>query len=147
MLYSEYISLAKSVCIGVNDETDEAYLMPDYRYILSLANLKLSDVTDFPDATMEVVSENLQLEVKLYNQMRNRTKVLADQAYEFITTAYSMTETQEQNDLIKNVLGYMKEKNQEHEKKIQAAPQEKAEIPENVSNLIQTMNFSKKELR
>ena len=86
MLYSEYITKAKSICITINESNDIAYLLPDYRYILHLAGMDLKDVTDFPDVTMDIVGENLRLEAEAYNKKHENMHLFIDGIENFIAS-------------------------------------------------------------
>ena len=146
MLYSEYISKAKSMCIAIDDVNNVAYLLPDYRYILNLSNLKLSDVTDFSDVTPEIVADNLKAEVTAYNSRHNMVPGIAEWLRETILTTLSPLAIEEQNKLVANIIDYMKANAKPAE-----PVQENNSVPETNSNtgkILQMdsyMNFSKKE--
>lgn len=114
MLYSEYITKAKNACIEIDEQNDTAYLIPDYRYVLSMSELKLEDVTDFEGVNMDIVRENLELEVKAYNARHNLVPALALFAKDFIFTELSPLLVQEQNELFANMIEYMKANNDKH---------------------------------
>ena len=127
MLYSEYISKAKSICIAVNETNNTAYLSPDYRYILHLAGMNLTDVSDFPGVTMDVVGENLKLEAEAYNKRYENVRSFIDNIEEFIASIVVPLQETDQNEIIKLLLEKAQSINEGKNKHT-------AEQEENISN-------------
>lgn len=158
MLYSEYIQKAKAMCLAIDDINNMAYLLPDYRYILHLSGMKLEDVTDFPGVTPEIVAENLKLEADGYNARNNMVPGIAAWLRETILDVLSPIAAQEQDELIKNLVEYMKatadKKEAEakaDEAKAKAADaiakvqeDQKAPVNDKIAELGALINFSKK---
>lgn len=150
MLYSEYISKAKAMCIAIDDVNDISYIVPDYRYLLHLSDLNLEDVTDFPGVNYDIVADNLKMEVEAYNSRHNMIPGLAAWLRETLFQALSPLAVQEQNELITNMIDYMKAKQKEVPQPEQRAAKPNAEPKENnvagkVLQMSEYMNFSKKE--
>lgn len=153
MLYSEYISKAKNMCIAIDDVNNVSYLMPDYRYMLCLSNLNLEDVTDFPGVTYDIVGENLKLEAEAYNARHNMVPGLAEWIRETLMTSISPLAAQQQNELIKNMSAYMEANLKQNEQKKQAAeteehvkeqPVENNGVQGKILQMSEYMNFAKK---
>ena len=160
MLYSEYISKAKAMCIAIDDVNDVSYLIPDYRYLLSLSELNLEDVTDFPGVSYDIVADNLRAEVDAYNTRHNMVPGLAAWIRETLFQALSPIAVQEQNELFSNVIEYMKAKNQEEKTKQEHSSEEQNKASEQKDAVLESkgenvqgkiiqmseyMNFAKKE--
>ena len=112
MLYTEYIAKAKDMCLAIDDVNNVAYLLPDYKYMLTLSDLNLEDVTDYPGVTYDDVSENLKLEAEAYNSRHNLVPAIAAWLREAIVDAIAPIAAQDQNELIKNLIDYMKANNE-----------------------------------
>lgn len=122
----------------VNETNNTAYLSPDYRYILHLAGMNLTDVSDFPGVTMDVVGENLKLEAEAYNKRYENVRSFIDNIEEFIASIVVPLQETDQNEIIKLLL-----------EKAQSISEGKnkhtAEQEENISNknnsIIQMQNY------
>lgn len=146
MLYSEYISKAKNICILINETNNVAYLSPDYRYILYLAGMDLKDVTDFPDATMDIVGENLKLEVEAYNKRHENLHSFVDNLENFIASFVVPLLETDQNEIIdmflKRAQDVMKVSN-EKQTEIDTNSQDKNE---SIVKMQDYINFQKKKI-
>lgn len=152
MLYSEYITKAKSFCILINEENNMAYLIPDYRYILLLSGMKLSDVTDFPDLTMDIVGENLKLEVEAYNIRNDNARVFIDELRSLFTSVLSPLAVNEQNEIVHILLQQMQQQNerQQQNAKTQSKSTKKmpdVQAPNDIVEITNYMNLSKKNVK
>ena len=152
MLYSEYISKAKAMCIAIDDVNDVSYLIPDYRYLLSLSDLNLEDVTDFPGVTYDIVADNLRAEVDAYNTRHNMVPGLAAWIRETLFQALSPIAVQEQNELFANMIEYLKASKQSEKTKKEPSSEDKNEPSEQkpdvqgkIIQMSEYMNFAKKE--
>lgn len=150
MLYSEYITKAKSICIMINDSNNIAYLLPDYRYILHLAGMDLSNVTDFPDVTMDVVGENLKLEVEAYNKKRENVRQFIDVLQSFIGTVIVPIAADEQNSIIQTMMDNLKTAvRQQSQSQLQQPEQQQPATENKDENIVQIakyINFQKKDV-
>lgn len=113
MTYAQFIMQAKDMCLAIDDDNNTCYLLPDYRYLLSLANMKLEEIEDFPEVTWDIVSENLKLEAEAYNATNNYVPYIAAAIKDIMVTQLSTLAVQEQNELFTHVIEYMKAKNKE----------------------------------
>ena len=141
MLYYEYISKAKRLCIAIDDYNNTAYLLPDYRYLLRNAKMDIAQVTDFEGLTEEIVAENLKLEVAAYNVRHNPSPALALFAKEALLEVFSPMQ-QQQNDLIASLLAYIKEKGGLPQ--AQSSTDETDELSSKILQLKENADFSKK---
>ena len=158
MLYSEYIQKAKNMCLAIDDVNNVAYLIPDYRYILHLSGMKIEDITDFPGVTPEIIAENLKLEADGYNARNNMGPGLAAWLRETILDALSPVAAQEQDELFKNLIEYMKTATDKKEAEAKAdeakakaaesiakvQEEQKAPVNDKITEIGAFMNFSKK---
>lgn len=135
MLYTEFMIKVKNLAIAIDDTTNKAYIIPDYRYLMSKADLKTSDVEDFDGLNDDIVSESLKLEVKAYNAMHDAGAYVSNMLKDIIDYAALPLNEEQNNELIKNVLEYVK------------ASQKKQEQKSDIMNKVGTpMSFSKKKI-
>lgn len=145
MLYSEYMDKVKDIALLTNENTGLTYIRPDYEYILDGEEFSLDDVTDFENVSKLVVHNQLLLERDMRNAQTDKTAIVMQWLYDVITTVVEPAIVDEQNQLIKDMLEYRKERNaiDERTKKLdekQQALEEKSKImPMNFG-----MDFSKK---
>jgi len=111
MTYAEFISKAKNICIVIDDEAEVAYLLPDYRYLLHIADMKVEDIDDFPDVSMEVIGENLKLEVEAFNIRAVKKKRIIDAMNDVIDLVLNPIADGTTDTLFKDVIEYIRVKN------------------------------------
>lgn len=144
MLYSEYITKAKSICISISDNNGIAYLLPDYKYILYLAGLNLTDVSDFPNVTMDDVGENLRLEVEAYNKQNENLRPFIERIEELIASIVVPLQTTDQNDIVQYLLSQVNFPANKPDTK-----QQEEQLPNQNNEIIKMqnyINFKKKEI-
>ena len=145
MLYYEYMDKVKELALVTNEKNGLTYIRPDYEYLLETSGLSLDDVTDFEKASGTVVYRQLLLERDMRNAQNNISPVVMQWLYDVISTVVEPAIVEQQNQLIKDMLAYQKEKNaiDERTKALdmqQQALEEKSKIiPMNFG-----MNFAKK---
>ena len=144
MLYSEYISKAKNVCILINETNNMAYLSPDYRYILYLAGMDLKDVTDFPDVTMDIVGENLKLEVEAYNKKNENVRSFIENLETFIASVVIPLQTSDQNEIIEMLLTKAKGLIRDNSTQVQQKNEKSFESSDDIIQMKNYINFQKK---
>lgn len=144
MLYSEYISKAKNICIFVNETNNIAYLSPDYRYILYLSGLDIKDVTDFPDATMDIVGENLKLEVEAYNKKNENIHSFVENLETFIASVVIPLQTSDQNEIIEMLLTKAKGLIRDNSAQVQQKTEKSFESNDDIIQMKNYINFQKK---
>lgn len=145
MLYYEYMDKVKELALVTSEKNGLTYIRPDYEYLLETSGLSLDDVTDFEKASGTVVYRQLLLERDMRNAQNNISPVVMQWLYDVISTVVEPAIVEQQNQLIKDMLAYQKEKNaiDERTKALdmqQQALEEKSKIiPMNFG-----MNFAKK---
>lgn len=147
MLYSEYMDKVKSIALLTNENTGVTYVRPDYEYILAASSeeFSLNDVTDYKGVTGDTVYRQLLLERDMRNAQNDKTPVVMQWLHDVITTVVEPTIVEEQNQLIKDMLEYRKERNAidsrtlELDKKEQMLEEQSKILPMTFG-----MNFSKK---
>lgn len=144
MLYSEYISKAKNICILINETNNMAYLSPDYRYILYLAGMDLKDVTDFPDVTMDIVGENLKLEVEAYNKKNENIRSFVENLETFIASVVIPLQTLDQNEIIEMLLTKAKDLIRDNSTQVQQKTEKSFESSDDIIQMKNYINFQKK---
>lgn len=155
MLYTEYITKAKDMCLAIDDVNNVAYVLPDYKYMLTLSDLNLEDVTDFPGVTYADVGENLKLEAEAYNSRHNLVPAIAAWLREAIVDVVSPMTNEAQNELVKNMIDYMKANAAQNVKKEDVVQKQLSEQPQTSNVQLSTndkiieissyMNFAKKD--
>ena len=91
------------------------------------------------------VKEELDCEVQMRNARQDKWPILGEILYKMLTAEIEPQVIQEQNELLKNVQEYMKEKNKVEEKKVELAEREKkVEEKEKVKEIAKGMSFAKK---
>ena len=145
MLYSEYMDKVKAIALLTNENTGLTYIRPDYEYILNHVNLSLGDVTDFENVSKLVVYNQLLLERDMRNAQTDKTAIVMQWLYDVITTVVEPAIVEEQNQLIKDMLEYRKERNAIDERtKELDQKQQMLEDKNNVLHMNFGMDFSKK---
>lgn len=145
MLYSEYMNKVKEIALITSEKNGLTYIRPDYEYILAASELSLDDVTDFEDVTRNVVHRQLILEKDMRNAQNDISPIVMKWLYDVISTVVEPAIVEQQNELIKDMLAYRKEKNAidtrtlELDKKEQMLEEQSKILPMNFG-----MNFSKK---
>lgn len=152
MLYSEYMHEAMKIAI-VNDEeaTGFSYLDPNYRVWLEDAGYTPDKIED-RQVDWASVAEVMKLEVERRNKLSDKSRFVIDWIFEIISSTIEPTMLQEENELMKNMMDYMK-LNHELQEKEQALQDRKADLDHkeevqetrgNVLQLVPGMNFSKR---
>lgn len=141
--FRDFYKEAKELCVRCNDLNGEYYLEPLYRFVLEDNNLRIGDVTD-RSFTIEELKEMLELEVRRRNAVESRTREVCSWLWDIINSKIDPLVIDEQNDYIKNLSEYFKNKKDaliaEQEKSIAAE-----DIKKNVnSNSPFNINFAKR---
>lgn len=152
MLYSEYMHEAMKIAI-VNDEeaTGFSYLDPNYRVQLEDAGYTPDKIED-RQVDWVYVAEVMKLEVERRNKLSDKSRFVIDWIFEIISSTIEPTMLQEENELMKNMMDYMKLNHELQEKEHALQDREadldhKEEVQEtrgNVLQLVPGMNFSKR---
>lgn len=145
MMYNEFMNVASGKCIEFTENTKQAYLLPDYRYVLRASGFTPDKVEDFEGLTWDEVGESLKLEVQMYNAENNSTLLLANLINDIITTDIAPLAQQEQNELFKNIIEYLKENNAREKFQKVTLGNDKEEQMGQLHQLFPNVNFEKKE--
>lgn len=144
MLYSKYFLEIQKLVITDNDDTGHSYLDPSYKVILIDAGLTPDEVTDYKIDWADV-KEILELEVQRREKEYDNSRNVIDWIYSIITTTIDPAMINEENELMKNMMDYMKLNHELNER--EAEVERKEEIQEqktNIRELVPGMNFSKR---
>jgi hypothetical protein len=135
----------KAIALLTNENTGLTYIRPDYEYILDNEEFSLDDVTDFENVSKLVVHNQLLLERDMRNAQMDKTAIVMQWLYDVITTIVEPAIVEEQNQLIKDMLEYRKERNAIDERtKELDQKQQMLEDKSNVLHMNFGMDFSKK---
>lgn len=113
MLYSEYIDKVKALTLETDDKTGNLYIRPDAGYVLANSGLELSDVYDFPGATMADVYRHLDLECQRDKALRDYVPLISEMFYSMGTQMIDQSATEEENQMLKDLLDYRKMKGEQ----------------------------------
>lgn len=147
MLYAEYMMKVKEACLEQWEENGQWYILPDWKRRLDDLELYPDEdvISDWVNVMWADVKEELDCEVQMRNARQDKWPILGEILYKMLTTEIEPQVIQEQNELLKNVQEYMKEKNKVEEKKVELAEREKkVEEKEKVKEIAKGMSFAKK---
>lgn len=147
MLYAEYMVKVKEICLEQWEENGQWYILPDWKRRLDDLELYPDEdvISDWVNVMWADVKEELDCEVQMRNARQDKWPILGETLYKMLTTEIEPQVIQEQNELLKNVQEYMKEKNKVEEKKVELAEREKkVEEKEKVKEIAKGMSFAKK---
>lgn len=145
MLYSQFMHEAmKLVIIDDDKASGYSYLNPHYRILLQDAELNPENVSD-RKIDWNDVAEVLKLEVERRNKTTDKGRFVVDWVFDVITSAVDPTMISEENDLMKNMMDYMKLNHTLKAREEEVQRKEDAqEQKTNVMALMPGMNFSKR---
>ena len=125
MLYSEFMLKAVNACIYEDEDAEVVYLRPEWRMVLKTEGLDCKNVTDIK-LTMEAVRDHLALEVERRRLYKDKGREVMSWMYNILTGEISPTLQQENNELLQDMIEYMKQKNvmESKEKKIEEKEEE-----------------------
>lgn len=145
MLYHEFMNYASDQCIAFSNNTHLAYVLPDYRYVLREAGFTPDKVEDNEGLTWDEIGESLKLEAEMYNAENNSVVMLADFINDIIRKDIEPAAMQEQNELFKNMIEYMKENNKREEFQRVNLGTDKEQQMGQLHQLFPNVNFEKKQ--
>lgn len=144
MLYSEFMSEAIDLTIAEDDYSGLFVLDPHYKVKMIDAGLTPGDVTDYP-IDMQDVSEVLKLEVERLNATHSNSKYCVDFLAELISAVIQPGMIDQENELMKNMMDYMKLNSELKEKEASLEQKEKSiGNKADVAKIAPGMSFSKK---
>lgn len=152
MLYSEFIhEVMKLVIVDDDESSGFSYLEPHYRALMVDSGFEPAKVTD-RTIDWDYVAEVQKLEVERRNKITDKTRFVIDWVFDVISSTIEPTMIQEENELMKNMMDYMK-LNHELRGKEQALQEREANLDhkeevldkkDNILQLVPGMNFSKR---
>lgn len=140
MTKEEYLKEAARICVSKSDASEFYYVEPLWEIYLK------AEAGEYPEGlTHEETLEVLKLVVEKLNVSKDRSRVLINWIYDVLTANIDPAMIEEENELVKNIVEYMKmNKNiEEREKKLQEQEQV-VSGKKNISKLLMGMRFSKR---
>jgi hypothetical protein len=140
MTREEFLSKAAGICIGKSEVSELFFVEPLWETYVK------TELGDYPeDLTHEETLEILELTVKKLNAMSDRSHVLINWLYDVLTAKVEPAMVEEENELMKNIVEYMKlNRNLEEREKALNEQEKIVSEKKNISKLIAGMRFSKK---
>ena len=138
MSYFETVDKAIDLTVVTDDITGLTYLEPMYKEILRQNDVSLEDEDE--------LYELLMLEVDNRNAKADRMNPVVDYIYALLTEAIDPAMQSAENDLMKNMLEYMKMNDKLKDKEKELNEREEAvEVKENIGNVLPLgINLSKR---
>lgn len=144
MLYSEYIEKAIELTITEDTYSGLYYLDPHYKVKLADAELLPDCVSDHP-MDMYDLYEVLKLEVDRQNVIHNNSKYCVDFLAEIISSTIIPSTINQENELVKNLISYMKLNDSLKDKEAELDKKEKnLDDKSNVAKIAPGMSFAKR---
>lgn len=144
MLYSKFIKEVIDLVIVSDEASGHVYLNPNYKVMLIDADLAPDKITDYPMSWSDL-KEVLELEVERQEKEFDNSRNVVDWVYQIITATIEPTMVSEENELMKNMMEYMKLNHELKER--EAEIERKEDIQEKKGNIVELMpgmNFSKR---
>lgn len=118
MKFVEYMALVANFALEESEETKIHYIKPLYAFFLAMEHLDIDDkenceveIEDFSKATMEFVHRQLELECAKRNAQADKTGVVMNWLCDMMTTTIEPAVLDEQNEMLKDLIEYRKQKN------------------------------------
>lgn len=145
MLYDVYMhQVMPLVIVDDDDSSGFSYLDPHYRSILTGMNLSPEIIED-REVDWDWLSEALNLEVERRNRITDKSRYVIDWLFDIITSTIEPTMIDEENELMKNMMEYMKLNHELAEREEEVKKKEEVqEHKANIVELIPGLNFSKR---
>lgn len=140
--YFDIINEAIDLVVVTDEHTNKSYLEPRYRELLRESDIHLDNDPDNVE-----LYEALELEVKKRNAVNDKAFALIDWIYDIVNTVADPAVTQENNELMKNMLEYMELKNKLQDKEKELDIKEKSiDVKQNISKMIiEGLDLSKRD--
>ena len=116
MSYFDVLNEAYELVVVTDELTGISYLQPAYKMLLRDNEIHLPGYDSIVNNNDPELWEAVKLEVEKRNAMLNFVNPVAEWVYSVIATNVDPAMTQEENELIKNVLEYLKEKDKKKQK-------------------------------
>ena len=116
MSYFDVLNKAYELVVVTDELTGISYLQPAYKMLLRDNEVHLPGYDAIANNNDSELWEAVKLEVEKRNAMLNFVNPVAEWVYSVVATNVDPAMTQEENELIKNVLEYLKEKDKKKQK-------------------------------
>ena len=130
MIREEFLHKAIGVCLSVDEQSGVAYVEPLWRDILVAEDLAKEN----PGVSDAEILEVLQLAANKHNVTVDHSKMVMDWLYEMLTNNIEPAILDQENDLVKNVLEYMK---------ANESQKEQTDSKQKLSKMLPGMSFAK----
>lgn len=106
-----YYEFMKKACDEAIAQAENGlyYVEPAFRVILSSEDLTPENVVDY-EVSWSGIKEYLELEVKKLNTMQDKMPAVLDRIHQIITTTIEPSMLEEENEMTKNLIEYMRMK-------------------------------------
>lgn len=121
MLYDTL--MRKAIDATIVNEDGNIYLVPEYRRVLRDEGLRGNKVTD-TEVTDEEIWDYLKLEVERLREIGTKREQVYEWLYDLINTTIEPAMIQEENELFKNMMDYMKLNGELKEKDVELKERE-----------------------
>lgn len=118
MKFVDYISLIMDFALEEDETSKMCFIKPLYQFYVAMAKLDIDDkenceieIEDFPRATMEFVHRQIELERDRRNALINKTNVVMNWLCDMMTTTIKPAVLDEQNEMLKDLVEYRRQKN------------------------------------
>lgn len=111
MSYFDVLNKAYELVVVTDELTGISYLQPSYKMLLRDNEVHLPDYDSIVNNNDPELWEAVKLEVEKRNAMLNFVNPVAEWVYSAIANTVEPAMTQEENELLKNVMEYLQAKN------------------------------------
>ena len=148
MLYYDVVNLAIEMTVFTDEDTAWSYLEPKYRDVLRENDIHLPGYDHDGDEKDQELWEILKLEVEKRNAKHNVAHAIAEWAYQILTQTVEPTLISEENELMQNIMDYMKLDMEVKEKKRELDDREaEIDVKEKINKMKPVgMSFAKKDV-
>lgn len=127
MLFTEFFKSACDIVIGQGERSGTYYLEPDYKELLRINDLSVKKISDRKISEKDL-KEMLDLQVTKMNARQNKTQAVMEWLYAIIDTKLDPEMVEQENQLMENMLKYMKAKDGVDDEEV--VEQKHPELPE-----------------
>ena len=107
MTYYDVVNQAIDLTVITDENSGVSYLEPRYRVVLHDNDIHLPGYSSYGDLKDQELWEILKLEVEKRNAQQNVMNALASWAFNVLTSTVDPALTNEENELMKNIVDYM----------------------------------------
>jgi hypothetical protein len=130
MMKEGFLNKVIGICLSINEQSGVAYVEPLWREIIVAEDLEKEN----PGVSDAEILEVLQLAATKHNVTVDRSKMVINWLYEMLTNTIDPAMLDQENDLMKNMLEYMKANERRDEQ---------MDSKQKVSKMLPGMSFAK----